>query len=135
MSSLIMQINFTSTPLRFPQAFIFIAAATGPFLGFALSSSSLSQFVDFDRVPVEDRPAISQSDPRFIGAWWLGFICIGASLTALSVPFFFFPRYLPKSKERLKEEEEGARQQEKVSERIGQKGIERVKHSLSLEVG
>ena len=39
----------------------------GPMLGFMLGSFSLSKFV----IP-SLKPTISQRDPRWIGAWWLG---------------------------------------------------------------
>ncbi|XP_052268217.1 solute carrier organic anion transporter family member 2A1-like [Dreissena polymorpha] len=37
---------------------------------------------------------LSSKDPRYIGAWWLGFIILGVATLAISVPMFFFPRRL-----------------------------------------
>ncbi len=34
---------------------------------------------------------MSADDPRFVGAWWLGFLCIGAAATLASLPLFCFP--------------------------------------------
>lgn len=34
------------------------------------------------------------SDPRFVGAWWLGFIILGTALLLASIPTFFFPKYM-----------------------------------------
>ena len=34
---------------------------------------------------------LSPGDPRFVGAWWLGFIVIGLGLLLLSIPLFCFP--------------------------------------------
>ncbi|KAJ6223460.1 hypothetical protein RDWZM_002005 [Blomia tropicalis] len=45
----------------------------GPALGFILSSICLS----FYENPFMD-PGITRNDPRWIGAWWLGFIILGA---------------------------------------------------------
>lgn len=39
---------------------------------------------------------INNKDPRWVGAWWLGFI-ISASVVAIaSIPYFFFPKELPR---------------------------------------
>ncbi|XP_022083785.1 solute carrier organic anion transporter family member 2A1-like isoform X2 [Acanthaster planci] len=100
-------------------AFLFIAVSIGPLLGFGLGSAALSLFVDFDRVAQEDRPPVDQNDPRFIGAWWLGFACLGVAVTLIGVPFFFFPRMLPKSKERQKEEKEAKEKELEASEDNG----------------
>ena len=33
-------------------------------------------------------------DPRFIGAWWIGFLVIGGLLFLVSLPMFLFPKQL-----------------------------------------
>ena len=38
---------------------------------------------------------LSPEDPAYVGAWWLGFIIIGALVLLSSVPMFFFPKHLP----------------------------------------
>ncbi|XP_030834383.1 solute carrier organic anion transporter family member 5A1-like, partial [Strongylocentrotus purpuratus] len=86
--------------------FLFIAGSGGSVGGLLLGSLTNSIFVDFDRVAPEDRPSFLQTDPRYIGAWWLGFVIIGCAVLLISVPFFFFPRHLPKTKERIREEEQ-----------------------------
>ena len=45
-------------------------------------------------------PSISDStlkptDPRWIGAWWMGFLLVGALAIVSSLPMLFFPRRLP----------------------------------------
>lgn len=37
-----------------------------------------------------------KEDPRWIGAWWLGFLIIGTLQLVLSLPLFCFPKFLPK---------------------------------------
>ena len=43
-----------------------------------------------------DDLTISATDSRWVGAWWIGFlICAGVHILT-SIPFFFFPKTLPK---------------------------------------
>ena len=34
---------------------------------------------------------ISQKDPRWVGAWWLGFMIIGAAMLLWTLPVVMFP--------------------------------------------
>lgn len=36
-------------------------------------------------------PGIPRTDPRFIGAWWISFIVVGALLLVATLPMFLFP--------------------------------------------
>ena len=36
-------------------------------------------------------PGIDKQDPRWIGAWWLGFVVCGIYVTLVSVPMLMFP--------------------------------------------
>lgn len=44
--------------------------------------------------------------PRWIGAWWAGFVLCGIFLMLVAVPFFAFPKALQREKARLKRDEE-----------------------------
>ncbi|CAH1258248.1 SLCO1B3 [Branchiostoma lanceolatum] len=66
-----------------------------PAVGFLLSAITLTWWVDLDRVDVST-VAISPLDPRWLGAWWLGFLFSGGLLVMMGVPFFCFPRALKK---------------------------------------
>ena len=37
---------------------------------------------------------IGPKDPRFIGAWWLGFVILGMGTMLLAIPLMCFPRVL-----------------------------------------
>lgn len=61
----------------------------GPASGFMLSSFCLNLYED----PFHD-PGFGRKDPRWIGAWWLGFFIIGALIFLTSLPLFLFPKHL-----------------------------------------
>ena len=74
-------------------AFIYAFGVFGPVLGFALGALMLQYYVDlfaFDSVALN----LTASHPRWVGAWWGGFVFIGALLVLVSVPFYGFPKLL-----------------------------------------
>ena len=48
---------------------------------------------------------ITPKDPRWIGAWWLGFLVFGAASLISAVPLLCFPRRLRSKKEAPIEED------------------------------
>lgn len=36
-------------------------------------------------------PGFGKKDPRFVGAWWLGFVIVGILLFIVSLPMLFYP--------------------------------------------
>ncbi|XP_039912221.1 solute carrier organic anion transporter family member 2B1 isoform X2 [Hirundo rustica] len=74
---------------------LFSVTVIGPGVAFMLGSAMLRFYVDIDKVGAAEVP-LTNKDPRWVGAWWLGFL-VAASLVALSaLPYFFFPREMPK---------------------------------------
>ncbi|NXN76709.1 SO2B1 protein, partial [Himantopus himantopus] len=74
---------------------LFSVTVIGPGVAFMLGSAMLRFYVDIDKVTGDD-VQLTNKDPRWVGAWWLGFL-VAASLVAISaVPYFFFPREMPK---------------------------------------
>lgn len=59
----------------------------------------------------------SHNDPRYLGNWWLGFLIIGIVLVFLSIPLWFFPRFLPKKF--IDKEGEGKEEEEKSDDYVG----------------
>jgi len=45
----------------------------------------------FNLTLLVDDPGISRNDPRFIGAWWVGYLMVGTLLMICSLPMFFYP--------------------------------------------
>ena len=74
-------------------AFIYASGVFGPLLGFALGALTLQYYVDllsFDTVDLK----LTSSNPRWVGAWWAGFLFIGSLFFIVSLPFFGYPRLL-----------------------------------------
>ncbi|KAG5320907.1 SO3A1 protein, partial [Acromyrmex heyeri] len=65
----------------------------GPALGFILGSVCTMVYADLSR-----NPQITPSDPRWVGAWWLGLVLISALLMIVSIGMFAFPPRLPTSR-------------------------------------
>lgn len=72
--------------------FFYTLTIIGPAIGFGLGGAFLSVYVD----PWHSTN-LEQSDPGWVGAWWLCFIFAGTVCILLSIPFFMFPRLLPSS--------------------------------------
>ncbi|XP_055609413.1 solute carrier organic anion transporter family member 74D-like [Uranotaenia lowii] len=67
----------------------------GPMLGFSMASLCLKYFV----FPGID-PGYGSSDPRWIGAWWTGWLVLGSTLLLVAPIFAGFPKILPRAAER-----------------------------------
>lgn len=63
----------------------------GPAVGFILGYACLSLYIDPTLHPVIDK-----KDPRWLGAWWLGWILLGSAMFAFAALMALFPRFLPK---------------------------------------
>ncbi|XP_068122680.1 solute carrier organic anion transporter family member 2B1 [Hyperolius riggenbachi] len=74
---------------------LFAVTVMGPGVAFILGSAVLRFYVDIDKIPAGD-VTLTPSDPRWIGAWWLGFIVAASIVAVAAVPYFFFPREMPK---------------------------------------
>jgi len=73
-------------------------------LGFALGALTLQYYVDlltFDTVDLK----LTSSNPRWVGAWWAGFLFIGSLFFVVSLPFFGFPRVLVRELRQLARED------------------------------
>ncbi|XP_051011488.1 solute carrier organic anion transporter family member 1A5-like [Acomys russatus] len=67
----------------------------GLLIGLLLAYFCANIYVDTGFVNTDDL-TITPADTRWVGAWWMGFlICAGVNILT-SVPFFFFPKTLPK---------------------------------------
>ncbi|XP_051843065.1 solute carrier organic anion transporter family member 2B1 isoform X2 [Antechinus flavipes] len=79
---------------------LFAVTLIGPGVAFALGSVMLRFYVDFDRIPEGDI-SLNPKDPRWVGAWWLGFLITAGAVILTALPYFFFPRDMPKEQQEL----------------------------------
>lgn len=94
----------------------------GPLIGLLLASSCANIYVDIESVKTDDL-TITPTDTRWVGAWWIGFlVCAGVNILT-SIPFFFFPKTLPK--EGLQENVDGTENAKEKKHRKKAKGEKR----------
>ncbi|GBL94501.1 Solute carrier organic anion transporter family member 1B2 [Araneus ventricosus] len=74
-------------------AITFALRLVGPMIGFLMSS----YFLKIHENPFDD-PGYGPEDPRWIGAWWLGFLVQGLILLVCTIPLALFPKRLPGQK-------------------------------------
>lgn len=115
----------------------------GPVIGFILGYYSLNIYIDPSKTPM-----ITKKDSRWLGAWWLGWIVLGAIMFLFAFLVGMFPKHLPKrkkaptnnelmfeeeTKEFIKKEGE-EKQQEDLSDNCDLKSRKTIQFESSLRV-
>ncbi|KAJ8669939.1 hypothetical protein QAD02_001198 [Eretmocerus hayati] len=80
-------------------AVTFALRTVGPAFGFVLGYLCLKIYI----APTL-HPIIENDDPRWLGAWWLGWVILGTSMAVIAVLLAMFPRELQKSKKSSKKQ-------------------------------
>lgn len=70
---------------------LFAVTVIGPAFGYMMAAVLLRSFVDIDKMSSAEI-TLRNDDPRWVGAWWLGFLVAGTILLLTSLPYMFFPR-------------------------------------------
>uniref|UniRef100_H9G380 Solute carrier organic anion transporter family member n=2 Tax=Anolis carolinensis TaxID=28377 RepID=H9G380_ANOCA len=84
---------------------LFTMLVFGPACGFILGSFCTKIYVDAIFIDTS-KLDITPDDPRWIGAWWAGFLLCGALLFFSSLPMFGFPQSLTHHPEQTAEAEQ-----------------------------
>ena len=74
--------------------FIYVVQVIGPALGFGIGGAVLSVYVD-PWVSTD----LNESDPNYVGAWWISFLATSILSMIMSIPFFLYPQRLKDFKE------------------------------------
>ncbi|XP_065518165.1 solute carrier organic anion transporter family member 4C1-like isoform X5 [Lathamus discolor] len=64
----------------------------GPAVGYVLGGQLLAIYIDIE---IPESTKMDPDDPRWLGAWWIGFLVCFVAIWPLIIPFSCFPKYLP----------------------------------------
>ncbi|XP_055341717.1 solute carrier organic anion transporter family member 3A1-like [Paramacrobiotus metropolitanus] len=90
----------------------------GPLIGVFLGSFCLSTYIDLSK-----KPNIPQTDPRWMGAWYLGFLITGTIICCVSTLYLFFPAKVPDSNPPSKKADKGKAEKLQLTEKVAYKPV------------
>ncbi|KAK3087002.1 hypothetical protein FSP39_000238 [Pinctada imbricata] len=114
-------------PLRSSSMYIgifYAFAIVGPAIGYLAGGAFLDIYVDFNSVD-SSSVKITPDSPRWVGAWWVGFLITAALAFIVAFPLGGFPTSLPGSSQYRQEREKEVykRKTEETPKETEQKGI------------
>ncbi|XP_052249531.1 solute carrier organic anion transporter family member 4C1-like [Dreissena polymorpha] len=72
-------------------------ATLGPAMGYILGGQLLEIYVDFNRVNIAG-VGVTSDDPRWVGAWWVGFVIASMLFLVAAIPISLYGAELPTAK-------------------------------------
>lgn len=99
----------------------------GPVIGFFLGYVTLNIYIDPTKTPL-----ITNKDPRWMGAWWLGWVLLGSAMFIFAFLIGMFPKVLPTNYMDSKSEQ--AKSNTSICETIALNEIRKSKVSLNNEL-
>lgn len=78
--------------IRLIAGFAFFIRTLGPTMGYSLVSVFLKIYIAPGLTPI-----IDNSDPRWLGAWWIGWLLLATILGLTSTAMAMLPRELPRA--------------------------------------
>lgn len=99
----------------------------GPVVGYALGWRTLKMREN----PFEEDASLTPEDPRWIGAWWIGYIVVGLGLTVMALPMFLFPKKLRSNAEANKKDALQLTTIKEISNAMGQFQLSPVPYIIS----
>lgn len=88
-------VSASSSPLYIGIMYAF--ATLGPAMGYIVGGQLLGVYVDFDTVPSSEI-RITPDDPRWVGAWWVGFLIASMLFLVAAIPISAYGSELPSAK-------------------------------------
>ncbi|BFZ11248.1 hypothetical protein BsWGS_14287 [Bradybaena similaris] len=102
--------NVRKTKTTLYLGFITGISTMGPSLAFVFGGVFSSMYITLEETNM------SRRDPRWLGAWWLGFLVFGVFSLVVALPLIFFPRHMNRQHQpSIKQEQVEARQRKKKS--------------------
>lgn len=95
-------------PLRSSSFYIgifYALAIVGPAIGYLAGGAFLNYYVDIDSADLNS-VSLTPDNPRWVGAWWVGFLISGALAFLVALPIAGFPKSLPGSDQYKKDREQ-----------------------------
>ncbi|XP_055958060.1 solute carrier organic anion transporter family member 4C1 [Patella vulgata] len=88
-------VSSSTTPLYI--GILYGCSILGPGIGYIVGGQFLNFYVDFDRLDSAGL-SITPDDPRWVGAWWIGFLVAAILNLTVALPLFLFGKELPSAK-------------------------------------
>ncbi|XP_070571286.1 solute carrier organic anion transporter family member 2B1-like [Ptychodera flava] len=102
----------------------------GPIVGMPLSVQFIKRYVDFYRVD-QTTLDIDQRDPRWVGAWWMGYLLLGCLMCIFALLMFLAPKQIPSNRKPTQDEQGDGEEtlntarNRRVKEMVGRQSIAR----------